>query len=188
MPYTKKELRAVYDKNNGYCWHCRKKLAFENYGDTGAKGAWEVDHSRSKDKGGTDYFRNLVPACVPCNRLKRERTSSTFEPSWKRPVKMETELFGGPGPKRGQKDECFIATAAFDSPLAPEINLLRKWRDDRLMRISYGRKFVKTYYKVSPSIANLIRKSRSGKVFVRMLLRPILFVLQKRRYEQVGAS
>ena len=51
-------------------WHCRKKLAFTNYGRYGKKGAWEVDHSNPISKGGTDYFRNLVPACVECNRSK----------------------------------------------------------------------------------------------------------------------
>jgi len=70
MGYTDEELSYVYDKNNGYCWHCRKKLAFTNYGRYGRKGAWEVDHSNPISKGGTDYFRNLVPACVECNRSK----------------------------------------------------------------------------------------------------------------------
>jgi 5-methylcytosine-specific restriction endonuclease McrA len=70
MGYTDEELSYIYDKNNGYCWHCRKKLAFTNYGRYGRKGAWEVDHSNPISKGGTDYFRNLVPACVECNRSK----------------------------------------------------------------------------------------------------------------------
>jgi 5-methylcytosine-specific restriction endonuclease McrA len=73
MGYTDEELSYIYDKNNGYCWHCGKKLAFTNYGCCGRKGAWEVDHSNPVSKGGTDYFRNLVPACVECNRSKGDR-------------------------------------------------------------------------------------------------------------------
>jgi 5-methylcytosine-specific restriction endonuclease McrA len=73
MGYTDEELSYIYDKNNGYCWHCGKKLAFINYGRYGRKGAWEVDHSNPLSKGGTDYFRNLVPACVECNRSKGDR-------------------------------------------------------------------------------------------------------------------
>lgn len=72
MGYTDEELNEIYDKNNGYCWHCGKKLAFKNYGIVGAKGAWEIDHSVPVSRGGTDYFRNLVPSCISCNRSKRE--------------------------------------------------------------------------------------------------------------------
>jgi 5-methylcytosine-specific restriction endonuclease McrA len=70
LPYTDDELSYIYDKNDGYCWHCGKKLAFTNYGLIGARGAWEVDHSVSKAQGGTDYLQNLVPACISCNRSK----------------------------------------------------------------------------------------------------------------------
>ena len=71
--YTKKQTRTIYDKNSGYCVHCGKKLAFTNYGKPGRKGAWEVDHSNPLSKGGTNYLRNLVPSCIPCNRKKRNR-------------------------------------------------------------------------------------------------------------------
>ena len=77
MGYTDEELGMIYDKNNGYCWHCRKKLAFTNYAQYGRKGAWEVDHSNPISKGGTDYFRNLVPSCIECNRSKRDRRRLT---------------------------------------------------------------------------------------------------------------
>ena len=70
--YTTDELNEIYDKNDGYCWHCDTKLAFTNYGKRGRKGAWEVDHSVPLSQGGTNYLRNLVPSCIPCNRSKRE--------------------------------------------------------------------------------------------------------------------
>ena len=70
MGYTDEELTYIYDKNDGYCWHCDKKLAFTNYGIVGARGAWEVDHSVPIARGGTGYFRNLVPSCISCNRSK----------------------------------------------------------------------------------------------------------------------
>jgi len=68
------ELSCVFDKNNGCCWHCGKKLAWKNYSKPRERGAWEVDHSRPLSRGGTDYFRNLVPACIECNRSKRDLT------------------------------------------------------------------------------------------------------------------
>jgi 5-methylcytosine-specific restriction endonuclease McrA len=79
MGYTDEELSCVFDKNNGYCWHCGKKLAWKNYGKPRKRGAWEVDHSRPLLRGGTDYLRNLVPACIECNRSKGDLTSQELE-------------------------------------------------------------------------------------------------------------
>ncbi len=73
--YSDDDLVDVYDKNDGYCWHCGKKLAFSNYGNVGAKGAWEVDHS---NPFGMDDLRNWVPACIPCNRSKQDLTTRQF--------------------------------------------------------------------------------------------------------------
>ena len=78
MGYTDEELSYVYEKNNGYCWHCGIKLAWSNYAVTGARGAWEVDHSVPLSRGGTDYLQNLVPSCISCNRSKRELTSREY--------------------------------------------------------------------------------------------------------------
>ena len=78
MAYSNDELNYIYDKTGGYCYHCEKKLAFTNYVAYGSKGAWEVDHSRSKSDGGTNYLRNLVPSCIPCNRSKGSLHSSQF--------------------------------------------------------------------------------------------------------------
>jgi 5-methylcytosine-specific restriction endonuclease McrA len=78
MGYSNEELNYIYEKNDGHCWHCDKKLAFTNYGIVGARGAWEVDHSVPIARGGTDYFRNLVPACVPCNRNKSDRKTREY--------------------------------------------------------------------------------------------------------------
>lgn len=78
MAWTNDELNDIYDKNGGYCWHCDKKLSFTNYGKPGEKGAWEVDHSIPRVRGGTHHFNNLVPACIECNRSKQDLTSREF--------------------------------------------------------------------------------------------------------------
>ncbi len=75
LGYTDEELNYIYDKTGGYCNICGKKLAFSNHGRYGEKGAWEVDHSNPIARGGTDYYRNLYPVCVECNRSKADRTT-----------------------------------------------------------------------------------------------------------------
>lgn len=68
-------LNDVYDRTDGRCHVCRKKLAFTNHGRVGARGAWEVDHSRARARGGSDFLGNYLPACIPCNRKKGARTN-----------------------------------------------------------------------------------------------------------------
>ena len=56
----------------------------------------------------------------------------------------------------GSDRRCFIATAVFGAD-AVETDILRRFRDERLLPYSAGRAFVTIYYRVSPSIAAFIR-------------------------------
>lgn len=81
MAFDDGTLRKIYDRTNGKCHLCRKKLSFINYGRAGAKGAWEVEHSIARAKRGTDHLNNLLPACISCNRSKGTYTTRTAR-SW----------------------------------------------------------------------------------------------------------
>lgn len=85
--------------------------------------------------------------------------------------------------KQKQSDSsCFIATAVYDSPIAPEVMELKKFRDDFLLVNSIGKSFVRFYYWVSPSIAVLIAKSTITKNIVRcILIQPILIGVRHSR-------
>lgn len=75
MSYNGGELNIIYDRTSGYCHICRKKLAFKNYGRFGERGAWEVEHSNPRARGGTNRASNLYAACVSCNRRKSDSTT-----------------------------------------------------------------------------------------------------------------
>lgn len=71
--FTDRRLSVIYDRTTGYCHICQRKMAFSNYGRVGERGAWEVEHSRPRARGGTDHGNNLYGACIPCNRPKGAR-------------------------------------------------------------------------------------------------------------------
>lgn len=91
MPFSDEVLIEVYGKTNGYCHYCGKKLSFVNYGRKGFHGAWEIDHSKPKSRGGSDYLRNLVPACIECNRLKDDSRGTYFKRKYE-PVTLGGQL------------------------------------------------------------------------------------------------
>ena len=65
---------------------------------------------------------------------------------------------------------CFIATATFEDYNAPEVILLRKWRDETLMKSLFGQLIVQIYYIISPSISFIISKSRILRNIAKSLL------------------
>lgn len=69
---------------------------------------------------------------------------------------------------------CFIATAAFGSDMAPEVQSFRDFRNKYLFSSSAGKEFVRFYYKHSPFYANLIAQSDVARATVRLALWPLL--------------
>lgn len=75
MAKNKEKLSNIFKKTSGMCHLCHKKLVLKNHGEIGARGAWEVEHSKPKSKNGTDHMNNLYPACISCNRSKGNGTN-----------------------------------------------------------------------------------------------------------------
>jgi hypothetical protein len=67
---------------------------------------------------------------------------------------------------------CFIATAAYGTPMAEEIQILREFRDEYLLTNPLGQALVGVYYRVSPPIAEFITEHPSLKPIVRAGLLP----------------
>lgn len=77
MAFDAETLNRIYQRTDGRCHICGKKLSRVNYAAPGRKGAWEVEHSLPRARGGTDHQNNLAPACISCNRRKGARTSKS---------------------------------------------------------------------------------------------------------------
>ena len=73
---------------------------------------------------------------------------------------------------------CLIATAAYGSEMAPQVQLLREIRDTQLMNTESGSTFMtgfnQLYYTFSPTIADMERESPMFKEAVKLGLTPLL--------------
>ena len=69
-------------------------------------------------------------------------------------------------------DPCFIATAAYGTPMAEEIEILREFRDEYLLTSPVGQALVDLYYRVSPPMAEFITEHPALKPIVRAGLLP----------------
>jgi len=76
---------------------------------------------------------------------------------------------------------CLIATAAYGSEMAPQVQFLREIRDNQLMNTDSGVSFMtgfnQLYYSFSPYIADLERENPAFKEFVKIGITPMLLSL-----------
>jgi hypothetical protein len=73
---------------------------------------------------------------------------------------------------------CFIATAAYGTPTAEQINVLRDFRDVVLLKSTLGSQFVALYYRLSPPVADFIARSDLLRTLVReLLVDPIVWLV-----------
>jgi hypothetical protein len=92
--------------------------------------------------------------------------SDTFEVFTDEAPRGSDDIFAG--------GKCFIATAAFDSPMAAQVEILRQFRDKYLLTNDFGRKFVAWYYRNGPVAANYIKDKPLAKAAVRAALYPLI--------------
>lgn len=69
---------------------------------------------------------------------------------------------------------CFIATAAYGSPTARFIQLLRAFRDQYLLTNPIGQKWIDLYYQCSPRMAGFVADSPAMRKGVRLILLPFV--------------
>jgi hypothetical protein len=74
---------------------------------------------------------------------------------------------------------CFIATAAYGTPTAEQIDVLREFRDVVLLGSSVGSEFVALYYQLSPPVADFIAGNSLLRAVVReLVVDPVIWVVE----------
>jgi len=95
----------------------------------------------------------------------------------------------GPQPNSGG---CLIATAAFGSEMAPQVQFLRELRDNTVLQTESGSAFMagfnQFYYSFSPTIADYERENPAFKETVKLALTPLLTSLTLLQYADIDSE
>ena len=87
---------------------------------------------------------------------------------------------------------CLIATAAFGSELAPQVQFLREIRDNTVLQTESGSTFMtgfnQFYYSFSPAIADYERENPTFKEAVKITLTPLLTSLTLLQYADIDSE
>ena len=83
-------------------------------------------------------------------------------------------------PYLDQSSSCFIATVCYGSFTCQEVIRLRQFRDENLLPSHFGRLVVRSYYFLSPAIADVLRKHPRVAALIRTrILSPILKAIER---------
>ena len=87
---------------------------------------------------------------------------------------------------------CLIATAAFGSEMAPQVQFLRELRDNTVLQTESGSAFMtgfnQFYYSFSPYIADYERENPAFKETVKLALTPLLASLTLLQYADIDSE
>ena len=87
---------------------------------------------------------------------------------------------------------CLIATAAFGSEMAPQVQFLREIRDNTVLQTESGTSFMagfnQFYYSFSPAIADYERENPAFKEAVKITLTPLLTSLTLLQYADIDSE
>jgi len=82
----------------------------------------------------------------------------------------------------GEVDACFIATAAYGSLLANDVEMLRSFRDGVLRSTAFGELAIETYYTFGPPVAGVVGESELLRATARAALAPIVATIRSVRF------
>jgi hypothetical protein len=81
--------------------------------------------------------------------------------------------------KAGEVDACFVATAAYGSLMANDVEMLRHFRDSFLQKSVLGELGVEAYYTFGPGVAGVVGQSELLRTTARDALSPIVGRVRK---------
>ncbi len=141
----------------------------------------EVDGPIHNDKREYDYYKdlNLQKRGIEVLRYTNDQVMLSHTETTRHIYQVLEYKQNHPSPGFTEPTvRCFIATAAFGTPFAREVTVLRLFRDTKMSPNAIGRQLITIYYAISPSIARVIARSKNLRAFVRSGLRPIILMIE----------
>ncbi|MBU1088121.1 MAG: hypothetical protein KKD05_11480 [Candidatus Omnitrophica bacterium] len=126
--------------------------------------------SKAATPGTTETYNHTdVKADTTYHYVAFGYNGTTYEGAVAANNRASTTVLGGSGSadSSSSSSSCFVATACYGDQQAPEVVLLRKFRDKQLMADYRGREFVAVYYIIGPKLADMIRANDAAKKAVR---------------------
>jgi len=138
---------------------------------------WYIDYNGFKDKVYNAVKNNSSAAAAPPPQPQtRESKADNAAINNENQVNIEIKennvsTNNGNADNTSAKSKgCYIATAVYGSYDAPEVMILRRFRDNTLSKSTAGRLFIQTYYRFSPAAANKLKDMRRLNNIVRHIL------------------
>ena len=72
--------------------------------------------------------------------------------------------------KTNKSEGCYIATMVYGDYNHPQVMVLRRYRDEYLLKSFCGRCFVKIYYYLSPKVVRILHNKKRVNIFIRWWL------------------
>ena len=105
-------------------------------------------------------------------------------------IKVNEKELGDDIPDNG--GECMIATAAYGSEIAPQVQQLRELRDNTILTTKTGATFMlwvnQIYYSFSPAIADIQRENPIFKETIKITLIPLITTLPLLEYTDIDSE
>ena len=120
--------------------------------------------------------------------------NKTLDNSDNTPDRMITQelIMATEASSEAQGGGCLIATAAFGSEMAPQVQFLRELRDNTVLQTESGTSFMigfnQFYYSFSPAIADYERENPVFKEAVKLTLTPLLTSLALLQYADIDSE
>lgn len=144
----------------------------------------EVDGYMHDEQREYDYYRDntLARYGIEVQRFSNDEVLCNPQETADRIYQTLKEKNAHPPRGYTTTDSCFIATAAYGTPMAQEINTLRRFRDLKMDRNRIGRYLIILYYGTSPPLARVIARGKNLRAFVRLNLKPIIRFLESSNF------
>ena len=130
------------------------------------------------------FFDNLIKSFATATQDSEPDISGLLEEAGIKTTEQETTESQGGG--------CLIATAAFGSEMAPQVQFLRELRDNIVLQTESGTSFMtgfnQFYYSFSPVIADYERENPAFKETVKIALTPLLTSLTLLQYADIDSE